>query len=510
MKIVSLADFQKTGQIPADATWATVSLGFKGRTGDLVAVTMSYDKTARYGLQTPFSEGTNGLLKGSMWHVDSTHNSLITTGNGGTEDTRAQVTLFYNGGQGKYRLEQRLSPGQQIWLNLAELVRNQIPDSDGKTIPPDVMFGSYELRDLDHHAQGLLYEGKVVVDKTYGHASYGCAHCCGFSSAQVSPLPFSGPPGINNTDTYQAFGVCQSSWEDFDFATNWQSSNTAVATLPSYTLHTVAVGTARGSARNTLAYQQYVGYPCPNEPMVGQQPVQVSYPTITSMDPNPIMVGTSPPDGKLTITGIGFGTSPSVTLPAGVSSSGQASTGTQIILTGVTVAVSAIVGNNNVTVTANGVPSSPATLTIDGPYHMIVQDDRTGPCSGCQTTVRRLVTYQIQNFSGTNAGVLNLGEDISFSSWNCQQSWPGASTNSCATNPATTLSSGIFTDGWTLGSDAFTPAGCGNNVIDHWQWCGHSPAQTLGTLTGYQHTDHISINGVVSPATMTYGTVVPF
>jgi hypothetical protein len=39
---------------------------------------------------------------------------------------------------------------------------------------------------------------------------------------------------------------------------------------------------------------------------------------------------------------------------------------------------------------------------------------------------------------------------------------------------------------------------------------GHSPAQTLGTLTGYVHTDHISINGVVSPATMTYGTVVPF
>jgi hypothetical protein len=97
MRILNLADFQKTRQIPAEALWATVTLGFTGRSGDLVAVAMSYDKTSRYGLQTPFTEGTNHLFKGSMWHVDGTHNTIITTGNGGTEPTRAQVTLFYNG-----------------------------------------------------------------------------------------------------------------------------------------------------------------------------------------------------------------------------------------------------------------------------------------------------------------------------------------------------------------------------------------------------------------------------
>ena len=44
-----------------------------------------------------------------------------------------------------------MQPGQQVWLNLGALLHNQVPDSDGKTIPPDVMFGSYELRDLDHN-----------------------------------------------------------------------------------------------------------------------------------------------------------------------------------------------------------------------------------------------------------------------------------------------------------------------------------------------------------------------
>jgi hypothetical protein len=35
------------------------------------------------------------------------------------------------------------------------------------------------LRDLDHAYVGQLYEGKLVIDKTYGHAAYGCMICCG-------------------------------------------------------------------------------------------------------------------------------------------------------------------------------------------------------------------------------------------------------------------------------------------------------------------------------------------
>jgi hypothetical protein len=61
-----------------------------------------------------------------------------------------------------------------------------------------------------------------------------------------------------------------------------------------------------------------------------------------------------------------------------------------------------------------------------------------------------------------------------------------------------------------MSSDAYTPAGCGFNITDHWQWCAHSPAQTLGTLTGYVHTDKIQINGVVSPNSIPTGAVIPF
>jgi hypothetical protein len=75
------------------------------------------------------------------------------------------VTLFYNEGKSKYRVEKLLAPGQQLWLDVGQLIRNQVPDSDGHTLPPDTMTGSYELRDLDHATVGLLYEGKLMFVK---------------------------------------------------------------------------------------------------------------------------------------------------------------------------------------------------------------------------------------------------------------------------------------------------------------------------------------------------------
>ncbi|MGH9500086.1 MAG: hypothetical protein ACRD3L_13175 [Terriglobales bacterium] len=190
------------------------------------------------------------------------------------------ITLFYNGGKSKYRVEKSLAPGEHIWLNLGELLHNQLPDSDGATIPPDVMFGSYELRDLGHPVIGQLYEGKLVVDKTYGHASYGCNHCCGYSQSQLSPTPFGGPPGIDNTDTYQSYSVCNARWEDFDEAFNPSSTNTGVATLNAgLNLHTVAAGGATASAKNTLPFQANRTSNCVNTPMPGPQPVKVQVPT---------------------------------------------------------------------------------------------------------------------------------------------------------------------------------------------------------------------------------------
>jgi hypothetical protein len=277
IRTVNLANYQQAGQIPQDANWATLRLAYTARAADLVAVAISYDKDHRYGLQTPFSENLSRLWAGGMWHVDPTHNTFITTGNGGSEATTAEVTLFYNGGTSRYRMEKMLSPGQQLWFDVGHLVHDQVPDSDGHVLPLDTMTGSYELRDLDHATLGQLYEGKLVIDKTYGHAAYGCGSCCGYDGVAFDPGSFDGPPDIDNQDFIHANDTCSGTVDDVTGSGyDWSSSDTAVATLPTSMLHTVAGGKATGSNFTKLQWAHPPS--CPAQIFSPQQPVQVQTP----------------------------------------------------------------------------------------------------------------------------------------------------------------------------------------------------------------------------------------
>jgi len=133
------------------------------------------------------------------------------------------------------------------------------------------MSGSYELRDLDHPTVGQLYEGKVVIDKTYGHASYGCGTCCGYQTPTLNPNPFSGPPGIDNNDVINTIEQCGGFLDDVtDAGYSWKSSNTAIFTLPTRTLHTVAPGSATGSALIQLEWT----HPAPQCPSPVFNPTQ--------------------------------------------------------------------------------------------------------------------------------------------------------------------------------------------------------------------------------------------
>jgi hypothetical protein len=316
VRTISLADYERPGQIPPDANWGLLKLAYTGRRADLVAVSVSYDKTNRYGLQTPFSEELSRLWVGGMWHVDPTHNTFITTGNAGKEPTAAEVTLFYNGGKSKYRMEKMLAPGEQLWLDVGHLVHDQVADSDGNTLPPDTMTGSYELRDLDHAYVGQLYEGKLVVDKTYGHAAYGCGNCCGYNPPYFGTDPFTGLPDFNFTESVDSLEACGGGIVDVTgIGYDWKSSNTAVATLPNKVLHTVAVGNTTGQADFKLEAE----HPAPQCPTYVYGPAQ-------QVNVQPMIMWNGANITNTTqsvVTGQQIALSASYTLPSGVSVKSQ-------------------------------------------------------------------------------------------------------------------------------------------------------------------------------------------
>jgi hypothetical protein len=251
---IDIAALQDGGVLPKDANWASVTVTTHGRPDELVAIAASYDATLRYGAQTPFSDQLSFRWEGGLWQYDPQHDSIITAGNGGTKPTQAAFTIFYNQGKDKYELEQTLQPDEQMWIDVGKLIRERVPDKNGKALPVDLASGSYEFRDLNDPGVGSLFEGKVIYDKTYGHVTYGCAHCCGIQSVylQYAPLnvPFQGtaPNGVLGDDNCGDTGLHESPL----FYGNWKTASTSIATVDYYATHT---GHAMGSTTSLTSGQ---------------------------------------------------------------------------------------------------------------------------------------------------------------------------------------------------------------------------------------------------------------
>lgn len=177
---IDVAALQDGTTLPKDANWAAVILTSNAAPDELIAVAVSYDQELKYGAQTPFSDQLAFHWADSQWLYDPHHDSVITVGNGGAKPTTAAFTIVYNQGAQKYELEQALQPDEQMWIDIGKLIRENVADKNGKTLPQDLTYGSYDIRDLGNKGIGALFEGKIMYDTTYGHVTYGCGVCCGY------------------------------------------------------------------------------------------------------------------------------------------------------------------------------------------------------------------------------------------------------------------------------------------------------------------------------------------
>jgi hypothetical protein len=258
--LVDVGALQREQIMPIEAQWASVELTSISRPNDIMATAASYDSTLRYGTQAPFNDQLTFHWEGGEWQVDGTHNSIVTAGNGGSIPINALLTIYYDSGQGRYDLKQELKPHEQMWVDMAKLIREQLPDMNGRTLPSNLMMGSYELRDLTDPAVGNLFEGKVTVDKTYGHVAYGCATCCGYG---VAPYMYYDPIGVA-----LGFDSGQDVW-DMDFCTSthgsvlfgissssWNTGNHAIATASDAKITGVGLGSTTKPCQRHAYYRR--------------------------------------------------------------------------------------------------------------------------------------------------------------------------------------------------------------------------------------------------------------
>ncbi len=320
-----------------------------------------------------------------MWEYDAYHSSIITAGNGGTKPARAAFTLFYNQGTEKYELEQTLQPDDQMWIDVGKLIREHVPDKNGKTLPPDLSSGSYEIRDLTDIGAVSLFEGKVIYDKTYGHVAYGCANCCDyqhpFMAYYALDIPFRGT-AQNGVTAYQLcldmyVGVSSYFWN------GWYTGNTGVS-----------VGSTSSSTNGTIQDTQLRN--CPSV-LVNVNGTANVYPTISG--PNTVWyfsnltVSGYPTSIQLTSSG---GSSTTWNITAGANKINVSSfTGSSINVLSSGAAFSSSVGDVKLTATTNGQTSSPFSITTRTPNQLVPGTITTS----CNSTYGYLTTanYTIQD-----------------------------------------------------------------------------------------------------------------
>lgn len=250
--LVDIQALQQTKRIPADAHWALVEIGSSGNPDDIMAIASSYDSTGRYGAQTPFADQLADHWVAGKFEVDSAHNSLIAVTNAGKKPTEAVLTFHYNHGQEHYQVRRTIAPGDQLWLNLGDIIHGRIPDSKGKMFPSDLNWGTYDLREPGHAGDPSLFEGKIIVDKTYGHLAYSCTACCGLSIPGIQADPENLPVQAQDTLGVWAMGTCDD--QEYDISASfggWDTSSHAVATMSSRQITGVGAGSTHAFASGT-------------------------------------------------------------------------------------------------------------------------------------------------------------------------------------------------------------------------------------------------------------------
>jgi hypothetical protein len=171
-----------------------------------------------------------------------------------------------------------------MWIDVGKLIREQVPDKNGKPLPLDLTMGSYQFRDLTNTGVGTLFEGKVIYDKTYGHVAYGCAVCCGTMFSKVFYDPLGVPLQDVSDDGVDGLDSCSGSYFDVSdsFYGTWSTAATSIATVDYYGTHT---GVAAGSTiSGAAAYLQGPAQPrCPLKYQSAKGGVSVQVPTTLSV-----------------------------------------------------------------------------------------------------------------------------------------------------------------------------------------------------------------------------------
>lgn len=133
-------------------------------------------------------------------------------------------------------------------------------------------------KDLTHVILGPLYEAKLTIDKTNGHASYGCYTCCGEDGIVMGEDPMNLPVASTQNQSAWSASSCLGHQINITGAmSTWWTDNTSIATEKSYQITGVAPGSTNNNTQGTISISGF--RQCSEQPRTGVGPTNIQIPT---------------------------------------------------------------------------------------------------------------------------------------------------------------------------------------------------------------------------------------
>jgi Quinohemoprotein amine dehydrogenase, alpha subunit domain III len=373
-------------------------LEVQGPAGSALLASGSVDQSNTYVFEVvPRGVSESASKNLSYWSTANGDDTMVTLWNAADEAQVLVFTVFFSGGH--YLFPVHLEPRATQTFNISEVIQNQIPDSQGNVIPLSVQEGSAKLsgpQGENEHILVAMDAGTYNVRKAT--CAWRCINCNGAVSWAILANPFAvamnGSTQLSFTSTWNTGSTYNRTG-----ASTWGSSNTGVATVNTGLVSGVGVGNVIVNGVDNS--EPWAGQVCgsipvcpPDQGIDGSAP-GTTRPRIDSINPAQGSIGTTVP---VTISGRGFGTSPTVQTSTGIAVTVAQSSDTTINAS-FAIAPNAAVGSYGVTVSVTAPDSSTVTSNSVN-FNVTPHIDSISPSRGLIGATTSQVTINGKGFTG--------------------------------------------------------------------------------------------------------------
>jgi len=287
----------------------------KGEPGALLLAAGSVDQGNTYVFQV----SPRGILESASkslayWSTGNGDDTMVTVWNAADEAQDLIFKLLYTGGH--YSFPIHLGPRATQTLNISEIIQNQIPDSEGNTVPASIHEGSATLSGSNAENEHILVASDVgVYNVKKATCGEECYTCNGWVEAWLTPSPLFVETDASVQMSFMDEWNTGEEYNITDYA-SW-SGGGAISLDPSIPGYVTGVWGAPGASVSVTdsdepIYNEYCGPdgddPCPLGFGVGDGEsgtVGDSTPVITGITPGELDSGSTT---QLILSGSGFGT----------------------------------------------------------------------------------------------------------------------------------------------------------------------------------------------------------